>query len=207
MENHNPRGLKRRSRPRRHPYATFSSASLGPRQRAICTAGRVLEERLLFPTLSALLVNICRLLQLAGDELNNCWGDASSTRNLPDPSSSPPNTAAPGKAAEVPVPRPEARRPSRDRSPYWYTMNSTRRAMTSITARLLRLHRSSQDRWRLLWCVMTWRQASPNGLGRPGDLFPRRVGALSPGVLGRHEHVAGPDKALAVPASRVGDAT
>ena len=66
--------------------------------------------------LAALLVKFRRLLQLAGDELNNRWGDASSTAMFPTPSkksaSSPPNTVAPVKAAETPVPKSEARRPS-----------------------------------------------------------------------------------------------
>ena len=59
---------------------------------------------------------------------------------FPTPSnraSSPPKAAAPVRDAEALVPRPEARRPSRERSWCSYSMTSTRRAITLVKANLL----------------------------------------------------------------------
>ena len=78
VKNRHPSGLIQR---RSGPHHDDCRAQLFPAPsvlavRAICAAGRVLEERLLFPSLPALLIDLCRLLQLAGDELNNRWRQA-----------------------------------------------------------------------------------------------------------------------------------
>ena len=93
--------LKRHNKPRRS-YAAFSGVSLARRAGHPCRRSGSGGA----PSLS-----LCRLLQLAGDELNHRWRHASSAGNLSDNIEPPPNKAAPVKGEEAPVPGQEAQRP------------------------------------------------------------------------------------------------